>query len=206
MMGSETDSDRWRSVWQGRLERLLARWESLDGRNEMAADFAEHATTLIARVDELAKAQPGEPRKLIEDWLGRNRARHLVLVPSGAGGASGTRTFEGGAEEHAARVDPALADQPLRAPPTGSTIAVQRYTLANGLSVMLWPHGTSPVVHGRLVIDSGTAHEPVGREGMASLVGPSRVQADTMVFDDRTLGTRIDALVGFMKDFQARNA
>lgn len=70
-----------------------------------------------------------------------------------------------------------------------------RFTLGNGLRVMLWPHGTSSLVHGRLVIDAGRADDPSGSEGVADLVGTGALE-DQLVYRSRQLSTRVDDAIG----------
>ena len=196
--GDTRESPGWIRLWQGRAESLLARWESLGGRNHMFADFLQlepTSTFLVGRIDELAKAGPKETQDLGELWLSPGRARFLLLEPSEAGGASTARGYGGGAESHGARVDAALADRAMPLPPANLGLALERYKLDNGLTVIAWPHGTAPLVHGRLVIDSGSAHDPIGKEGVSMLVGADELYADSMVFTGRELSTRIDDLV-----------
>jgi len=197
-LGHETDDAAWKETWQASAESLLARWESLGTRNEMLADMldaGERDASLISRVDELVKATPDGVRHLAQNWLDLSRARYLLIEPSGNPSGVGRHAYAGGAEEHPTIVDnAALADQKLAVPdlPRLQTI---RYALGNGLRVIMWPHGSAPLVHGRLVIAAGSAHDPRGREGIAALVGASEVDDDALVFADRELATRVDELV-----------
>lgn len=186
----------WVALWHGQAESMLASWESLDGRNAMFADYLQLTPDdtgyLIGRVDELTKATPSETYKLVRAWLAPSAARYIVLEPSGAVGRSTAITYQGGAEEHGVSADPALADEPLPVPTTRLAINTVRFTTDNGLTVVLWPNATQPLVHGRLVIDSGSAHDPANNEGVATLVGASDVYADSLVFSRRDLSTNVD--------------
>ena len=196
--GDDRESIRWRAQWQGQAESLLASWESLGSRNQLFGDFLQYDADegfLIGRIDELTKATPREASDLADQWLAPGRARFLVIEPSGSPAVARGRSFTGGAEAHATRVDPALADQPLPAPATSLTANTIRYEVGNGISVVLWPHGKAPLVHGRLVVDSGTAHDPRASEGVTMLVGADDVAADSLVFHGRSLATRVDELV-----------
>ncbi len=196
--GDDRGTNRWRRLWEGRAEQLLARYENLPARNAMFAEFMELGITghsLVGRIEELDKATPSETAALATTWLAPTRARYVLIEPDGSTGSSGQRTYAGGSEAHATRVDPALADRAMAVPAAQRALETVRYKVSNGLSVILWPHGKSPLVHGRLVIDSGAAHDAVGKEGTSRLVGANDVNPDTMVFGDRQLGTRVDNLV-----------
>lgn len=189
-------SPDWVNLWHGQAEMMLASWETLAGRNAMFADYLQLTPDdtgyLIGRVDELTKATPKETYALVRSWLAPSAARYIVLEPSGMIGRSTQVTYAGGAEEHAVSADPALADQPLPVPAAKLALDTVRFTTGNGLTVVLWPNGTQPLVHGRLVIDSGSAHDPANNEGVATLVGASSVSADNLVFSRRDLSTNVD--------------
>jgi zinc protease len=196
--GDDRESPHWARQWNTRAEQVLARWESLDLRNDLMADFLQFETSeafVVGRIEELVKASPKEVRDLAAYWLSPARARHVLIEPLESAAFTQRRTFAGGSEAHATFVDASLADKPLPAPPAAAVRASERYTTSNGMTVVLWPHGSSPLVHGRLVIDSGRAHEPAGKEGIASFVGANRVDVDEMVIDGRELATRVDELV-----------
>jgi zinc protease len=196
--GDDRGTGSWRTLWEDRAEWLLARWESLPERNALFGDFLQFdvdSRFLIGRIDELDKATPGSTRDLVEHWLAPSRARYLMIEPSNTTGARGGRTYAGGAEEHGTQVDGALADRPMPLPSARLVLETVRYKLGNGLSVILWPHGQAPLVHGRLVIDSGSAHDPASKEGISSLVGADEVSSDSLVFTGRQLATRVDDLV-----------
>lgn len=193
----KTDRD-WQVIWQGGAEGLIARWESLGDRNDLMADFLQYdqdETFLTGRIDELVKAGPGEVRALAEHWLAPSRARYLLLQPVSASAGRRVVTYRGGAEAHGARVDPALADQPLPRPRGSLELDTVRYQTGNGLTVVMWPHGSMPLTQGRLVVASGSVRDPVGEEGMSELVGADDVEADSLVFVQRTLSTRVDDLI-----------
>ncbi|MDX2087640.1 MAG: insulinase family protein [Kofleriaceae bacterium] len=197
-MGENRESREWVASWEGEVESLLAGWDTLGRRNELFGDYLQFEAPgafLPDRLTELASAGPQSAKQLAEEWLSLSRARLILIEPSGTSGTLPALTYHGGAEAHATKVDGALADQPLPAPARMPPLVVERYTLENGLTVVLWPHGDAPVVHGRLIIDSGSGHDPRGREGTASLVGADDEGVDALVFNGRNLATRVDDLV-----------
>jgi zinc protease len=195
--GHEQDNASWQGTWQAWAQALLTRWESLGSRNELFTDFLQYDKDhafLVGHIDELDKATPSEVKELADTWLDPKHARYLVVTPSGAGGV-GARTYHGGAEAHATTVDGSLADQALATPIIAPPLDAIRYHLDNGLEVVLWPHGTAPLVHGSLVIHAGTAQEPAGADGLASFMGASAVTTETLQFNQTELSTRVDELI-----------
>lgn len=197
-LGHDSEDERWRARMYTRAESLLAAYESLDSRNALFGDFLMFDTEqklIIGRVAELRQSSPDTVRALGERWLGAHHARYLLIEPSGTLPAQRTLTYAGGQEAHATRVDGALADTPLPAPAPRLGVRAEQYVLANGLTVLLWPFGTSPVVRGHLVIDSGYAHEPKGKEGIASLIGAGSIGSDSLVFSGRELSIVVDNMI-----------
>lgn len=196
--GDERTSWAWVRQYEAKIERILARWESLSARNDLYSDLQQYEPTssISAHIDELVRTTPQAARTLAETWLSPNRARYLLIEPSGASNVSRGGMFGAVVEQHGARVDRASADKPLPRPPRSRWIKPERYMLDNGLAVLLWPYGATPLVHSKLVVDAGTIDDPFGAEGVSHLVGASRTYADGMVFDDRSLASRVDDLVG----------
>ncbi len=197
-LGHDSTDERWIQTWQYGIEALLARYESLGGRNEMFGDFLmfdPKPAFLIGAASELKESGPGTIRELGRKWLSSSRAKYIVIEPSGSIPISTSVTYQGGAEAHATAVDGSLADQPLPAPKQRAHLGPETYKLGNGLTVMLWPHGTTPLVRGRLVIDSGTAHEPAGKDGLAYVIGADDVSPDSLMFEGRELGIVVDDLI-----------
>ena len=198
ILGTEADTRAWQLTWQAGAQRLLSRWESLGGRDRLVAELLDEQagdSLLVGRIDELTKMTPVETRGAVDRWLDPKRARFILLEPSGVATAAGVKTYRGGAEDHGVRVDPSLADRPLAIPSTRLTLDVDHYQLDNGLTLVLWPGSSSPLVHGRLVVQAGTAQDPPGAEGVSAFVGASELDEDTLVFDETQLATRVDDLV-----------
>ncbi len=195
--GDDRETTGWVRQWEAAVETLLARWESLDGRNQLYSDFLQFEPdgSVTGRIRELTAATPSAARTLAEQWLSTSRARYLLIEPSGSSYVGGGGTFTGVVEQHGAQVDPALADKPLPAPPASLRPRVQHYTQDNGLTIVMWPNGRTPLVHARLVVDAGSSDDPFGKEGVSHTVGASEVYADSMVFDDRNLANRVDDLI-----------
>lgn len=195
-LGDKNDAG-WQRTWENAAGSLLARWESLGSRNELMSELLDEPqrALLAARIDELHRASPGDVRGLGESWLARTKAKFVLIEPEAGKPVRPHATYAGGQEALGTDVDGTLADQPLPMPAASAPLDIERYQLGNGLTVILWPHGTSPLVHGRLVVLAGAAHDPAGAEGVSQLVGASDVNADDMVFARRSLSIRVDDLV-----------
>jgi zinc protease len=197
-LGSEKDSAGWVFTWEARAASLLARWEGLASRNRLMDELLDEPerTLLASRIEELHATDPGTVRGIAEKWLAKSRALYIVVEPIKSGAYHPHRTYKGdGAEAHGTAVDPTAADRPLPVPPASARLDIERYTLDNGLTVVMWDHGALPLVHGSLIVHAGSAHDPMGKEGVARLVGASEVDSDDLIFDESSLSIRVDNLV-----------
>ena len=81
--------------------------------------------------------------------------------------------------------------------------AVERDTLATGLTMLTAQYGSVPVVTARVVVDAGVGREPGELKGIAHLVartidgGTSRRDADTLSWDLELLGARFEAVAAW---------
>lgn len=195
--GTEPKDARWVRTWERHAASVLSAWESLEGRNDMATNILvyEPNDSVVARIKELSSSTPGHVRALAEQWLTDARARYILVEPSDASSVNSASLFQGVVERHGARVDRTLADKPL--PPLQTTLRIhtERYTQSNGLAVVLATGTSTQLVAARLVVDAGYADAPFGREGVAHTVGASSVDADSLVFGQRSLSIRVDDLI-----------
>ncbi len=187
----------WVRTWERQAASVLAEWESLAGRNEMATNILvyEPANSVVARIQDLSSSTPGHTRALAEQWFTDARARYILVEPTSSSSVGTASVFGGVVEQHAARVDRTLADKPLAALPTTLRIHTDRYVQSNGLTVVLAQGTSAPLVTARLVVDAGSSDAPFGKEGVAETVGASTVVMDSMVFGQRSLSIRVDDLI-----------
>ncbi len=94
-----------------------------------------------------------------------------------------TRSHEDDWEKTA--VDPRTARQPFNLPRVSDPLAgARRFTLGNGMQVVLLPSASMPIVTASLVFAAGSAHEPAKKAGLATVAAdfiwryqnPSRVE------------------------------
>jgi predicted Zn-dependent peptidase len=201
-------------VWKRQAALLLADWDSLATRCELFEDYLafEPGTDFLAeRMAELSKVIPPDVDAQARRGLAADRARFLVIEATGSPLASPAEpppeedhhpaeaeVDTGGREaSYEAHVDLASADQPLPRPDRRPWPRAERRRLSNGLSVVLWPHGTTPLVRGALVVHSGWAHELLGQEGITQLFADDGfVTPDHFVFGTAPeLVSRSDDLV-----------
>ena len=104
-------------------------------------------------------------------------AKHAVIIDIKASktGIQGDRRAEAKfSSEHAERpataVDPAEAQRPFALPAQTDRFAgATRFTLNNGLRVILLSSSMMPIVTARMVFNTGWAHEPDNRAGLAAI-------------------------------------
>src|SRR5690606_18010385 len=123
-------------------------------------------------IDKLTASGYGD---FVKETLDKDKAVVVVFKPSATGKKGDTRaklTFSatGHAKQPEPIVNPAEGRQPLPAPKSGSILSkAERYKLGNGMRVILLPTEGLPIVHAELVLDVGSAHEPVSKAGLADV-------------------------------------
>lgn len=104
-----------------------------------------------------------------------NSKRAVIIdIEASETGIRGDRRVEGGFsgthERTKTAVEPAEAKRPFALPaPTDRFAGATRFTLNNGLEVILLKSSLMPIVSARLVFKTGWAHEPDSRAGLASI-------------------------------------
>ncbi|HEU5058891.1 MAG TPA: insulinase family protein, partial [Kofleriaceae bacterium] len=176
----------WRQTWLPVAAALVSRYESIGERAELMAEFTQldsDLAGLIGRVRDLDRARPAEVRSIAEKWLDPDRARYVLIEPD-AGAVervSSVSSFVERPEIHRVSVDVAEAERPLEIPRVSLAIPTTRFR-TGGLEVVVWKGTRTPLLRAALVIDSGTAHEPPGREGVAALQGADAADDDHLVW------------------------
>ena len=174
----DREVNRFRAAARGQLQtRTIERFDRLDGRGAWLADFltyAGHYEFMLANLHGL-DAVTGEALVETASQLFDRKRAHLALVePSGSATTSARELVAASAQDYdlapwRTAIDPAEAQRTLNVPRGTTPLAVDDYTLANGLRVLLYPDLVSPIVDARLVYPSGTVDDPPGRPGTATL-------------------------------------
>ncbi|HVV86561.1 MAG TPA: insulinase family protein [Kofleriaceae bacterium] len=144
----------------------LSRWDDLMDRGGWIADFLQYADHRWFMLDDLRVAAQGWQRHR-DEVVAALRPEHAltVLLDRKEGGGRGRVADVRPVGTHELvpwrpPVDPGEADRPLVVGDVRSPVAVERYTLANGLEVALARDDRSPLVDVRLVFPVGTASQP----------------------------------------------
>jgi zinc protease len=171
-----------------------------DDRDVALADevAAGRRVDVIAPLDALRAMSRDQAHDLIGRALDPDAATIVRLHPDkGATHASSSlvSTFREQRPRHPE--DPAAAHAPLVLPAVENPLVeVRRYTLANGLNVVLAPLGTMPIVDVRLVFPTGTADDPAGKLGLAELAADAldaKSDPDTLRFIQAGGSVDVDA-------------
>jgi len=201
--GEGKKSRRWQRKMIGREAALLAEYEPLASRAHMYSGYLlyeKEVSLLVEKLKELRTSTPSEVRALAERWLNPDRAKVIIVAPERAGASSGSvrSAFASGhTKVRGIAVDPSDADRPIELPSTGSGLVLEttRYRMENGLQVVFWNHGETPILHSRLVTNSGAAMDPKNKEGTAMVSGFDDVYEDSMVYWQFNLAMMIDEVL-----------
>jgi zinc protease len=123
-------------------------------------------------IDNLRTLTAADLREAAARHLRRERSA-LARIEGGNGAGPARPGATSGAPPTASLLWPGVEDRRHRSG-LASAPAVRRLALANGMKVVLQPDRTDPVVAVSLLFEGGSALDPPGREGLASL------SADTM--------------------------
>lgn len=153
----------------GRAARVADAIQFPTGEVDFGAIGQEYLLAEFKRIDSLTADGYGD---FVKNTLDRDKAVVVVFRPKAGGTGDIRAALEYSAGGHGDRVDPlvdpAEARRPLPAP-RGRLIldSAERYTLANGMRVILLAYDGLPLVRARLVLDAGAAVEP--QAGLAAV-------------------------------------
>ncbi len=157
-----------------RAERVANEIQFGDGSIAFGAEGkgSEYLMKDFLAIDKLTPDGYGD---FVKKTLDKDKAVVVVFKPNKAGKKGDTRselTFTATSHDKQPEpiVDPAEAKHPLPSPKSGSILSkAERYTLGNGMRVILLPTSGLPLLHAELIFDVGSAHEPANKAGLASV-------------------------------------
>lgn len=196
----EAKSALWQDVQRMSTVDVLSTWDVLARRSQEFAAYldAGHGSDYLAdRLSEIKTTVPAQA--VVPVRMALSNTRFLVLQAAGAQAhtdaeeeaavleqvaRSATDRAAELADFHEVRIDPATADRPLAIPPAPPEHHAEVVRLANGLTAVLWPYGSTPLVRGALVVHAGWVDDPLGQEGLAQVLGE---QSGAIVTPDHIL-------------------
>jgi zinc protease len=175
----ELDQDRLQMEKARARVGRIADLESLGSRTYTLSDYQQFdpgGGALQGELQLLDSVSLDEVKRRIDGLLAPGRAVVLVVHPSKEKKSTtatsalgqGERSHEDSEDRSASFADEAL--RPLEVPANQAKAPpAWRFQLANGLNVVLWPHGRWPVVHAELLLPMGSSQEPERLGGLARL-------------------------------------
>ena len=140
---------------------------------EKNVDFNGTKEYFFHQLEEIDKLKGGKFRSFMKGSLKKSNAMVLFLKSDKKGMRGDKRTalkYNAATEDRKEEplVDPAEANKPLPAPATKSLLSsAERYTLGNGMRVVLLPYKAMPIVTTFLMFNAGSAHESPDKAGLA---------------------------------------
>jgi len=147
-------------------------------------DFGSTDEYIIHELKKIDDFDGGRVRDAVKHALDQQKAKVIVIHNTKTGTKGDTRSsiaFQTKSDEQreSPEVDPKEASHPLKVAAQLKTLSsAQRFTLSNGMNVVLLPIESMPLVAARLQFAVGTAVDPVAADGAASFLdGPMDAEA-----------------------------
>ena len=165
----EEQKNRRKASFISQLEPLMSRTNQLGDLIQFTRDFDFDSQDryIYHELDKYGKFDQAVVGKAMKGLLDPDRARIVVFKPSKTGLKGDrrskikfqTQTHE--ANQETPEVDPTEAKRPIKvATELKSLAGAQRFTLGNGMRVVLLPINAWPVISGQLIFDVGAAATP----------------------------------------------
>lgn len=159
------------------LESLSARAHFVaDGvQFQDAVDFSGTGEYLFHELEQIDNLNGGAFRDFMKGTLKKGNSIVLQINSSKKGLKGDKRsglkyTTKTHSSDQVPLIDPAEAQRPLPAPETDSILKdAVRYTLGNGMKIVLLPREGMPIVSTRLMFNTGSAHEDPSKAGLAGV-------------------------------------
>jgi zinc protease len=154
--------------------RLLARFEWLGGRTATYADWRQFREPGLGLTQELARRQSLDERavsRMLDRTFARDQITWILVKPRpGRRGASSVPPALDPRPEEDLTPAEAPTVAPLEPPRRSVLAGARRFTADNGLDVVFLPTPSMiPLVTARLTFHAGSAYDPAGREGLATV-------------------------------------
>ncbi len=174
---------------------FVEQMESISARAEFIAngvqfdkrvEFDGEDNYFYKHLDGIDKLDAGKFKGFVKKTLAKDKAIVFIAKASETGAKRdrrgklkfSTKTHEQKADPI---IDPATANQPLPAPLTNSILAsAERYTLGNGMRVVLLPYKGMPIVQANLLFNTGAIHESEAKAGLAGMAAEINLPFDAV--------------------------
>lgn len=165
-------------------QNLVESLEPLAARAAYVADmvqfdkkvqFDSNQVFIYEMLDRVDRLDMSKYKEFVKKTLDKKKAVVLIAKANKEGIKGDRRAklkFEGKSHEERPPppVDVREAKRPLPAPKSDSILVdAERYTLPNGMRVVLLPYEGLPIVHASLMFDVGAAHEPPSKAGLSDV-------------------------------------
>jgi predicted Zn-dependent peptidase len=165
----EEAKNRNKASFISQLEPLMSRTQKIGDLVQFTRDFDFDSQDryIYHELDKLGKFDAEAVGKAVKGLLDPDRARIVVFKPSKAGIKGDRRskikfqTQTHDANQETTEYDPSEARRPIKvATELKSLSGAQRFTLGNGMRVVLLPLNAWPVISGQLIFDVGGSSTP----------------------------------------------
>ncbi len=159
-------------------------------------EFDSEDNYFYKHLDGIDKLDAGNFKSFVKKTLAKDKAIVFIAKASETGAKRDKRAklkFTTKSHEQKADpiIDPATANQPLPAPITNSVLAsAERYTLGNGMRVVLLPYKGMPIVQANLVLNTGAVHEPDAKAGLAGMAASINLPFDAVAMRAANISVR----------------
>ncbi len=167
-----------------RKQAFVEAMEPLAARTGFVADavqfdrrvsFTGEDNYFYKHLDRIDTLSPGPFKSYARKMLSKKKALVFIAKANKEGTKGDSRsTLKYSAKSHDKKpdpvIDPATANTPLGVPNTDSIlVTAERYTLGNGMKIVLLPYEGLPVVKGRLMFKTGAVFEASSKAGLADV-------------------------------------
>ncbi len=189
--GNFKQQERQRSL---RKQSFVSSMEPISARAEFVSDavqfdkrvsFEGEDNYFYKHLDSIDKLDAGKFKSFVKKTLAKDKALVFIAKASTSGNSGDKRAglkFSGKSHEKKSdpTIDPATANTPLPMPHSDSILVkAERYTLGNGMKVVLLPYQGLPIVHANLIFNTGSVNEPVSKSGLANVAASLSLPMDS---------------------------
>jgi zinc protease len=178
-------------------QSFVEQMEAISSRAGFVADgvqfdkrvkFTGEDNYFYKHLDGIDNLDSGKFKSFVKKTMNKDKAIVFIAKASTTGAKRDRRSnlkFSKEVKTHEQKadplIDPSTANQPLPAPTKNSILAgAERYTLKNGMKVVLLPYKGMPIVQANLLFKTGAIHEPEAKAGLAGMAASINLPFDSV--------------------------